>query len=396
MIKYIRSHLGAKLFLSYLAVIGIGALILLIVTGLALPTAFDRHLGGGSESPVGSAGGRGGGSSGAGGSGAGGNGFGESGGYGQELFENFKASFNDALILSGAAALIAALLVSWALSRGIVSPIRAMMVASHRIAEGKYEERVDKERSDELGQLARSFNQMAAQLEQVEAMRRQLIGDVSHELRTPLTAIKGSMEGLIDGILPAEEETYLQIHAEAGRLGRLVDDLQELSRVEAGAYQIEMRPVELSSLVEIVVKRLSFQFDEKQVALVPNLPAGLSHVLADDDRIIQVLTNLLGNALRHTPEGGTVTVSASQHEGVVHVTVADTGVGIPEGHLAHIFTRFYRIDKSRSRQAGGGSGIGLTVAKHLVEAHGGEIWVESTGEGKGSCFTFSLLISKIS
>lgn len=391
MINYIRSHLGAKLFLSYFAVIGVGAVILMIATELALPTAFDRHLGMTQQTLVE---GEGGGRSGSGG--GGGFRYGEEGAYGKELFENFEASFNEALILSGVAALIIALLVSWIFSRGVVAPIQAMMVASHRIAEGHYEERVDKKRSDELGQLARSFNQMAAQLEQVETMRRQLIGDVSHELRTPLTAIKGSMEGLMDGVFPANEETYQQIHQEAGRLGRLVDDLQELSRVEAGAYQMDARPVDLSILVETVIKRLSFQFDEKRIALILNLPANLPRVLADDDRVIQILTNLLGNALGHTPEEGTVRISAAQQDEFVHISVEDTGVGIPQEHLAHIFTRFYRVDKSRSRQWGGGSGIGLTVARHLVEAHGGEIWAESDGEGQGSKFSFSLKIPQIS
>lgn len=389
MIKYIRSHVGVKLFLSYIAVIGIASIILSFSTRLALPRAFDRHLGMAQEMPIDGEGmmmeGRA--------------GFGEGGRFGaqeggpKELFQNFKASFNEALIYSGVAALVIALLVSWIFSRNVVAPVQAMMTASHRIADGHYEERVDKERSDELGQLAHSFNQMAVKLEQVELMRRQLIGDVSHELRTPLTAIKGSMEGLIDGILPANEETYLQIHQEAGRLGRLVDDLQELSRVEAGAYSMEVRPGELFPLVETVIKRLSTQFKEKGINLTSNLPADLPRFLGDGDRVIQILTNLLDNALSHTPAGGAVTVSAVQQGKFVHISVEDTGVGISRENLPHIFTRFYRVDKSRSRQSGGGSGIGLTVAKHLVEAQGGEIWAESAGEGKGSNFSFSIKIA---
>jgi signal transduction histidine kinase len=385
-IKYLRSHLGVKLFLSYLAVIMIGAGILFFATTLALPTAFERHLGI-SEQDVEHSDAT---SSGSGPGSGSGSRFGESSGYGKELFENFKASFNEALVYSGIAALAAGFLASWFFSRGIIAPVRAMMHASHRIAEGKYEERVDKERSDELGQLARSFNQMAEKLEEVEIMRRQLIGDVSHELRTPLTAIKGSMEGLMDGILPAEAETYQQIHQEAGRLGRLVDDLQELSRVEAGAYPMQVRPVDLANLVDTMIKRFSLQFDAKRVALIPNLPAKLPHLLADEDRVIQILTNLLGNALRHTSADGSVILSAKEHGEFVHLSVKDTGVGIPPEHLENIFTRFYRVDKSRSRQQGGGSGIGLTVAKHLVEAHGGAIWVESEGKGRGTTFGFSL------
>ena len=406
MIKYLRSHLGGKLFLSYVAVIGIGALILVLATRLTLPSAFDRHLGSsqqqvamqatataaaeaGLQPPQ-----RGNGFSGTGNTGGGANRFGETGvGYGQELFEEFVASFNEALIYAGLAALIAGLLVSWLFSRSIVAPVQAMTVASHRIAEGKYEERVDKERADELGQLARSFNQMAENLEQVETMRRQLIGDVSHELRTPLTAIKGSMEGLMDGVFPATDETYEMVHREAGRLSRLVNDLQELSRVEAGAYPLQMRPVAIPLVVDTVLKRLSFQFDEKGVALVPNLPADLPQIFVDEDRLLQILTNLLGNALRHTPAEGQVTINAEKKNDFVVVSVSDTGVGIAPEHLEHIFTRFYRVDKSRSRQQGGGSGIGLTVSKHLVEAMGGEIWVESEGLGQGVVFTFTLKIA---
>lgn len=410
MIKYLRSHLGGKLFLSYVAVIGIGALILVLATRLTLPRAFDRHLGSSQQQvamqatataaaeaglePPQHGNGFGGTGSGTGSTGGGAIRYGETGvGYGQELFEDFVTSFNEALIYAGLAALVIGLLVSWLFSRSIIAPVQAMTIASHRIAEGKYEERVDKERADELGQLARSFNQMAENLEQVENMRRQLIGDVSHELRTPLTAIKGSMEGLMDGVFPATDETYKMVHREAGRLSRLVDDLQELSRVEAGAYPLQVRPVELPLVVDAALKRLSFQFDEKGVALTPNLSANLPQILADEDRLLQILTNLLGNALRHTSANGQVTINAEKKNDFVVISVSDTGIGISPEHLEHIFTRFYRVDKSRSRQNGGGSGIGLTVSKHLVEAQGGEIWVESEGVEKGAVFSFTAKIA---
>jgi histidine kinase len=235
---------------------------------------------------------------------------------------------------------------------------------------------------------------MAEKLEQVEAMRRQLIGDVSHELRTPLTAIKGSMEGLMDGVLPATSETYQQIHQEADRLARLVDDLQELSRVEAGAYPLDIRSVAVSMLIQTTVKRFAAQTQSKEIELRSDLPAGLPSVLADQDRLAQVLTNLVGNAVQYTPKGGQVTIQVNRHGDEIHISVIDTGIGIPAEHIPHLFTRFYRVDKSRSRQAGGGSGIGLTIARHLVEAHGGRIWAESAGEGQGSTFTFALPIPK--
>lgn len=309
------------------------------------------------------------------------------------LFQEFQASFNEALILSLLAAGLIAIPVSLLLSRSVVAPVRAMTIASQHVAEGHYNERVQNAGQDELGQLAHSFNQMAERLEQAEAMRRQLIGDVSHELRTPLTAIKGSMEGLMDGVLPGTAETYQQIHQEAGRLARLVDDLQELSRVEAGAFTLDMRPVEVAILVQSTLNRFGVQALAKHIELRPELGPNLPKVLADQDRITQVLTNLVGNALQYTPEGGKVTITARRHQKEIQISIADTGVGIPAEHLPHLFTRFYRVDKSRSRQSGGGSGIGLTIARHLVEAQGGRIWVESGGDGRGSTFTFSLKCS---
>ncbi|OQX61278.1 MAG: hypothetical protein B5M51_08260 [Anaerolinea sp. 4484_236] len=389
MIAYLRRYLGVKLFLSYFAVILLGAIILRAVAIFTIPTAYERHLGvmeatmqeESMAEGVPGAGDRG--------------GFrlGPKSGFGTGMYENFQASFNDALIWATLAALVVALIASFIFSRGVVAPVRDMMIASRRIAEGHYDERVQRSGSDELGQLAGSFNQMAEQLEQVEEMRRQLIGDVTHELRTPLTAIKGSMEGLMDGVLPAQEETYQQIHQEAGRLSRLVDDLQELSRVEAGAYRMDIQPVDISVLIETVVKRLGYQFEEKRIRLASSLLPDLPHVLADTDRVIQALTNLVGNALHYTPSGGSVTISARSLSDEMEISIEDTGVGIPEEYLEHIFTRFYRVDKSRSRQAGG-SGIGLTVAKHLVEGHGGRIWAESEGREQGSRFVFTLPLEK--
>ena len=198
----------------------------------------------------------------------------------------------------------------------------------------------------------------------------------------------------MDGILPANDETFQQIHAEADRLNRLVDDLQELSRVEARAYQLDIRPMDVSSLMQTVTKRLAPRFESKRISLDLELTPDLPPILADADRAIQILINLTGNALQYTPEGGTNTISAKRLNDEVQISVRDTGIGIPPEHLSHIFDRFYRVDKSRSRQSGGGSGIGLTIARVLVEAHGGRIWVESAGEGQGSTFTFTLPIVK--
>ena len=374
MMENIRRHLGLKLFLSYIIVVAVGVLVLVVASQFTLPDAFNRHmLGLANGQQMGMGLGRG-----------------QGTGMMSGVFNDFRASFNEILLYAIIASAVVAVAVSVFFSRGVVAPLRAMTDASQRIAAGHYDERVKINGGDELAQLGERFNQMAEKLEQVESMRRRLIGDVSHELRTPLTAIKGSMEGLMDGVLPATNETYQQIHAEADRLNRLVDDLQELSRVEAGSYHLDIKPVDVSSLVQTVAKRLSLQFESKRISLDLELAPGLTRVQADEDRAVQVLTNLVGNALQYTPENGKVIISVKQKNDEVQIAVKDSGIGIPPEHLAHIFDRFYRVDKSRSRQAGGGSGIGLTIARALVEAMGGRIWVESEGESQGSTFTFTL------
>ena len=375
---------------SYLIVIFVGLATLALAAESVAPTAFDRHMLGMRQMMV----------------------QGQMGqgqmrlGPGLQLLEedllsNFQAALTEALLYAGGAALVAAITVSIFVSRRVVNPIHQMMQASRYIAAGHYRERVKVGSEDELGQLGRSFNQMAATLEQTEAMRRDLIGNVTHELRTPLASIKGYMEGLIDGVLPAEPDTYQQVYLEADRLQRLVNDLQELSRVEAGIFELNCRPLNVVDLIRQTANRLSPQFEEKGVALHLELPANLPAVQADEDRLSQILLNLVGNALQYTPGGGTVTITAgmplphqipAEHptiENQLLVTIQDSGIGIAPEHLPHLFTRFYRVDKSRSR-AGGGSGIGLTITRHLVEAHGGHIWAESTGNGQGSTFSFTL------
>ena len=382
--EYIRQRLGAKLFLANLTVILVGVVILAITIQLAIPAAFNRQLGM-MQSPMMNGAGMGQGQ---------GQGQGPGFGYGRVLFENFRATMFESLGYAVTASVLAAILVSVVLSRRILAPVRVLTKASQHIADGHYDERVLVNGTDEIAQLATRFNQMAIQLEQIENMRRQLIGDVTHELRTPLTSIKGFMEGLVDGVLPSTPETFNQIHREADRLSRLVDDLQELSRVEAKAYSLNIRAVPVLNLIQTTLKRLAPQASAKQIQLQSNLPPDLPPVEVDEDRITQVLVNLVANAIQYTPENGQVVISAARQVDQILISVRDSGIGIPREHLANLFTRFYRVDKSRSRSTAGGSGIGLTIAKHLVEAHGGRIWAESKGEGQGSTFTFSLSIAR--
>lgn len=377
---YIRTHLAWKVFLSYLLVVIIGNVILISAASLSVPAAFIRHMV--SMNAIMTTG----------------NTLGNNQQMLSELFSQYTAAVYEAVTYAALAALIAAILASFFISRQVVTPMLRLMNLSHRIADGEYEERLSipgspqAEQIDELGQLALSFNQMADKLEKTETMRRQLIGDVTHELRTPLTAVKGYLEGLIDGVLPANPETYQQIHAEIDRLQRLVSDLQELSQVEAGAVQLQFALVSPASLIERILGIFSRQFEEKNIQLETNVEPNLPSILADKDRIIQVLTNLVGNALQYTPPGGKVALLVRRERNEVLFSIKDSGIGISSEQLAFIFNRFYRADKSRSR-ASGGSGIGLTIARALVQAHQGRIWAISDGEGEGSTFSFSIPLS---
>lgn len=379
--KFIRTHLAWKVFLSYLLVVFIGIVVLITAASLSVPAAFERHMAG-MNAIMSNA-----------------NPMGNNQQMQSELFSQYTTAVYEAVTYATLAALISAILASFFISRQVVTPMLRMMSLSHRIAEGEYEERLSlpggqqADQTDELGQLALSFNQMADKLEKTETMRRQLIGDVTHELRTPLTAVKGYLEGLMDGVLPPDPETYQQIHSEIDRLQRLVNDLQELSRVEAGAIQLQLAPVSPASLIERIQSALGRQFEEKNIQLVTDVEPGLPDVLVDKDRIIQVLTNLVGNALQYTPNGGKVTMTTRRERSEILFSVKDTGIGISAEQLTHVFNRFYRTDKSRNR-ASGGSGIGLTIAKALVQAHQGKIWAESSGEGKGSTFSFLIPLPK--
>lgn len=379
MLRLLRTHLIWKVFLSYLLVVLVGLVVLATATSLSFPAAFDRHLAGMSAMMAGQ------------------NVLGDADAMEQELFTSYSASVNEALSLAAVAALIAAMIASFFISRQVVNPVQRMMKLSHRIAEGDYQDRLEIspeasfDQLDELNQLALSFNQMAEKLDKTEVMRRQLIGDVSHELRTPLTAIKGYMEGLIDGVLPADPEVFQQVNVEIERLQRLVNDLQELSRVEGGEFQLNPVFISPVSLIETVRGNLGQQFEDKDIELKITVDQDLPHILVDKDRILQVLTNLAGNALQYTAQGGVVTIRAVQEKSEIVISISDTGIGLSSEQLPLVFNRFYRTDKSRAR-ASGGSGIGLTIAQALVKAHHGRIWAESSGEGKGSTFSFALPI----
>ncbi|NJK80535.1 MAG: HAMP domain-containing protein [Chloroflexaceae bacterium] len=320
-----------------------------------------------------------------------------------QFFERFAATFQsngnsnvylqimlrDALIVAAIAALEAAIIVSLSVSTRLVEPLQAMTAVSRKLAQGFYNERTVIRSQDELAELSRTINHLAASLEQTERRRMALLSDVTHELRTPLATIGGYMEGLIDGVVQPDRKTFELVLSESQRLQRLIEDLQLLSHAEAGQIPLKPTSVNLCNVMQKIRMQFWPQFDQADIDLLVFHAEELPPVWADPDRIEQVLINLLSNALRYTARGGRVSVQARLKEGQVLISIYDTGVGIAPEHLPHLFERFYRVDKSRSR-ASGGSGIGLTIARHLIYAQGGEMWAESAGLGRGTAFHFTL------
>lgn len=298
-----------------------------------------------------------------------------------DLNQAFSDAINYSLIWGGVIAVILAIILSLVIARRITRPIHDMAAATERIAEGDYSQRVDIASRDEIGSLGHSLNAMAVRLDESQRLRRELMANIAHELRTPLTSISGFMEGFQDGVVPANAETYELVRREALRMSRLVEDLQRLTRAESGQEAMDLIEIELGPFLERVSRKMMPQFSERGVDLVVDTQAAVPLVLADEDKLDQIVVNLVDNALRYTQSGGSVTLSSGVREGMVAIEVADTGSGIDPEDLPHIFERFYRADKSRARVSGG-TGIGLTLVKRYTESLGGYIDVASvTGEG---------------
>lgn len=369
----VRASLGAKLFVAHLLVIIVGVTTLLVAAMAFASALFTRHLAElASESATALT------------------------PDNPHLTAAFRATMWQALIVAAGVASLAAFLTSLFMARRIVRPIQQMLAATQRIAAGNYAERVPHDPAtgrDELGRLATSFNTMASALEETERQRRALIGDVAHELRTPIATLEGYLEGLLDGVVEPSPETWARLHGEAGRLRRLVSDLQEVSRAEAGQLALIVRPVAPQTIIAAAVDQLSERFVEQGLTMAVTAAPDLPPVATDADRAIQVLTNLLTNALRYTPSPGQIAISAEPTGTTVTFRVRDTGIGFTHEQATHLFDRFYRAEKSRTR-ALGGTGVGLTIARALVEAMGGDIQADSPGPGHGSVFTFTLPIAR--
>ncbi len=304
-----------------------------------------------------------------------------------ETGDRFIDRVRTSLVVGGIAALAAALVLATLVAASVTGTLRRLRDAARRIAAGDFSQRVEITSPAEVAELGSSFNQMAEALEDGQRARRQLLADIVHELRTPLSVIQGTAQGFLDGVIAPDAEHSSVIRNEAALLSKLITDLRDLSLAESGELQLEKTPSDLGDLARQAVAAVQYRAQgqgiEMQVVVAPDLPP--CHV--DRDRTLQIVGNLLDNALRHTPRGGSVTVRVhAPAGGFLVVEVADTGEGIPSDHLPHIFERFYRVDAARAR--GGGTGLGLAIVSQLVRAQGGSVSVESE-PGQGSVFRVS-------
>ena len=291
-------------------------------------------------------------------------------------------------LLVGAVAATISLVVARLMARGMTQPLRDMAAAARRMETGDYSVRVETRSRDEVGQLAAAFNRMSAELRSVEQSRRDLVANVSHELKTPIAAVRAHLENILDGVEAPDPATLAVMLGQVERLGRLVDQLLELSKLESGEVPLRPEVLDLRSLVDGLLAEIAVATAGRRVELANDVPVDLPSVMADPERVHQVLFNLVDNAVRFTSDGGRVSVTARARDGNVQIAVADTGSGIPPEHLPRLFERFYRVDHARARNEGG-TGIGLAIALSVVEAHGGTIVAESE-LGRGSVFSFDL------
>jgi histidine kinase len=356
-----------RLFTSYAVVIVIGAAVAYVTVRLLAPTLFDHQMTmlGDGQMGMGMA----------------------PGGTGGSVQSAFVSALTTALLVGVLASAAAAGLAAAFVTGRLLQPLNAVRAATRRIAAGRYETSVPVPNVPELAALAGDVNTLAAQLASTETRRTRLLGEVAHEMRTPLTALEGYVEGLIDGVFAPEPEILGAAGDELRRLRRLADDLSALSRAEEQRLELHPAETDLAGLTRQAAGRLAPQFDDGHVTLTVHAPGPLP-VRADPDRITQVLTNIIGNALAATPAAGTVTVDARAAGQRAQVRVSDTGVGLAAEDLERVFERFYRAPGHPRRSSG--SGIGLTIARNIARAHGGEVTASSPGPGRGATFVLTI------
>ena len=364
-------RLSTRLLLSYVVVILAGAVTMFAVGTVVTRTVYENRVGG----------------------------FGS--GRGQmrqdrvsqaELQTALDESLVPALLAGAAAALFAAVIVAWFVGRRVLRPLDEVRDATRRMAAGDYSVQVPVPVEAELASLAHDVNELGEHLATTERRRTQLLGEVTHELRTPITVIRGQMEGLLDGVIEPTEEVYVAVADEVSRVQRLLDDLTTLSRADEGALQVDMVELDLARVATDAAERLRPQFEHEEVALVADPTTDdVLLVRGDRHRLTQIVTNLLGNALAHTPSGGTVTLKAGRDRTMHWIDVIDTGSGIAPAERERIFERFYRVpDVGASTRPRAGRGLGLTIARSLARAQGGDVVASSEGSGTGATFRVTL------
>jgi two-component system, OmpR family, sensor histidine kinase BaeS len=315
------------------------------------------------------------------------------------IAQDFAQQANLAIFIAGLIVAVLVVIFSFLFARSLTRPLESLTLAAEQMKQGKYTQRVEEPKTqDELGRLASTFNEMAntieadvSELRHQEQARRDLTANIAHDLATPLTAIQGFSEALADDVIKDAEERQeiaQRIGREVQRLRRMVKDLQQMSSLESGHAPLDLAPLDMHDLAEETLNVIRPECEQMNITLLNEIASGMPLVLADSDRITQVLLNLLDNARRHTPKDGNISIRAYSRENMLYTQVHDTGIGIDPNDLPHIFERFYRADRSRATTTGG-SGLGLSIVKAIITAHGGKIWAESS-PGQGATITFTL------
>lgn len=310
----------------------------------------------------------------------------------REVFRIFGSTFLVPLARAGLIGLLVAFALSVLIARSVARPLQHISRAARRLAGGDTRQRVPVQGPREVKALAASFNEMVTRVAISQQAQRDFLANVSHDLRTPLTSIQGFSQAIMEGVAadPESAQRAAQIiHDEAARLHRMVEDLLDMARIEAGRLDMLRHAVQIGGLLQAVGDSLSVRAQEQGLMFERDIPPDLPRIAGDGDRLAQVFTNLLDNAIKHTPAGGTVCLSAETDPGGVLVTIRDTGEGIPPEDLSRVFERFYQVDKSRQRRQRSGAGLGLAITRQIVEAHGGIIQVASK-IGEGTAFTVRL------
>jgi len=364
------NRLAVRLVLSHVLVAVLGGLATFLVVRTLTPALFDQMTGG--QGPM----------------------MGQGSGHPGSLRGQVADAVTQALLVGILVGVFAATVFGIFAARRLVRPLRQLGDTTREIAAGNYDVHVARPTEHELALLADDVNTLGRTLAETESRRVRLLGELAHEMRTPLTVIEGSVEGMIDGVLPTGPERLGLVSDEVRRLRRLSDDLSALSRTEEGRLGLILSPADLRAVVTAAVERLRPQADDADVELSVRMPGARVPVAVDSDRFAQVVTNLVGNALRATDAGGTIDVEVSTDAASAVVAVTDSGEGLAPEDLERVFERFYRVPDRRRGGADTGSGIGLTIARGIVLAHGGTLDARSPGRGRGATFTARLPLAR--